>query len=39
MSTMTPEQKRSNFRLAMILVSIAVVFMLGIVVKIGFFGG
>jgi len=39
MSTMTPEQKRSNFRLAMILVLIAVVFMLGIVVKIGFFGG
>jgi hypothetical protein len=39
MATMTPEQKRSNFRLAMILVSIVVVFMLGIVVKIGFFGG
>jgi len=36
---MNPEQKRSNFRLAMILASIAVVFMLGIVVKIGFFGG
>lgn len=38
-ATMTPEQKRSNIRLAIILASIAVVFMLGIVVKIGFFGG
>ncbi|MEO8543238.1 MAG: cytochrome oxidase small assembly protein [Burkholderiaceae bacterium] len=36
---MTPQHKRSNFRLAMILASVAIAFMLGIVVKIGFFGG
>ena len=36
---MTPEQKRANFRLAMVLASIAVVFMFGIVVKIALFGG
>ncbi len=36
---MTPEQKRSNFRLAMVLVSIAGVFMLGIFVKMTFLGG
>ena len=36
---MTPEQKRANFRLAMVLASIAVVFMFGIVVKIAFIGG
>jgi hypothetical protein len=36
---MTPEQKRSNLRLAMVLASIALVFMFGIVVKMTFFGG
>jgi hypothetical protein len=36
---MTPEQKRTNFRLAMILASIAGMFMLGIFVKLTFFGG
>jgi hypothetical protein len=36
---MTPEQKRSNFRLAMILVSIAAIFMLGIFVKMTFLRG
>jgi hypothetical protein len=36
---MTPEQKRSNLRLAIVLASIAGVFMLGIFVKMAFLGG
>jgi len=36
---MTPEQRRSNFRLALVLASIAAVFMLGIFVKMAFLGG
>lgn len=31
---MTPEQKKANFRLAMILVSIVLVMVLGVIVKI-----
>ncbi|MCB2004046.1 MAG: cytochrome oxidase small assembly protein [Burkholderiaceae bacterium] len=36
---MSPEQKKSNLRLALILASVAVVFMLGIIVKMAFLGG
>ena len=35
---MTPEQKRNNLRLALILASIAVVFFLGFMAKLIFFG-
>jgi hypothetical protein len=35
---MTPEQKKSNFRLALILASIAAVFFVGIVVKMVWLG-
>jgi hypothetical protein len=35
---MTPEQKRNNLRLALILASIAVVFFLGFMAKLVFFG-
>jgi hypothetical protein len=35
---MTPEQKKANFRLAMILASVALVMFLGIVVKIYILG-
>ena len=36
---MTPEQKRQNLRLGLILASIAVAFLLGFVVKMSLFGG
>tara|TARA_R110001599_G_scaffold272299_2_gene473480 strand:- start:473 stop:583 length:111 start_codon:yes stop_codon:yes gene_type:complete len=36
---MSPEQKKSNLRLALILASVAIVFMLGIIVKMAFLGG
>ena len=36
---MSPEQKKSNLRLALILASVAVVVMLGIIVKMAFLGG
>lgn len=36
---MSPEQKKSNLRLALILVSVAVVFMLGFFVKMTYLGG
>ncbi len=36
---MSPEQKKSNLRLALILASVAAVFMLGIIVKMAFLGG
>ncbi len=39
MTTMSPEQKRSNLRLALVLASVAAVFMLGIVVKMAVLGG
>lgn len=35
---MTPEQKKANFRLAMILVSIVLVMVLGVIVKIYLLG-
>ena len=35
---MTPEQKKNNLRLGLILASIAVVFFLGFMVKLVFFG-
>ena len=35
---MTPEQRKANVRLALILVSVAAVFALGFVAKIVFFG-
>ena len=35
-SAMTPEQKKSNLRLGLILASVAVVFFLGVVAKITF---
>ena len=35
---MTPEQRKANVRLALILVSVAAVFALGFVAKIAFFG-
>ena len=38
MPAMTPEQKKNNLRLAVILVSIAVVFFAGIVAKMVFLG-
>lgn len=36
---MTPEQKRQNLRLGLILASVALVFLLGFVVKMTVFGG
>ena len=36
---MSPEQKKSNLRLALILASVAAIFMLGIVAKMAFLGG
>ncbi len=36
---MTPEQKKANLRLALILVTVAAVFMLGIVAKMALLGG
>jgi flagellar basal body-associated protein FliL len=36
---MRPEQKKSNLRLALILASVAVVFMLGIIAKMAWLGG
>ena len=36
---MTPEQKKANLRLALILASVAAVFMLGIVAKMALLGG
>ncbi len=36
---MNPEQKKANLRLALILASVAAIFMLGIFVKIAWFGG
>lgn len=36
---MSPEQKKSNLRLALILASVAVVFMLGIIAKMAWLGG
>ena len=38
MSTMTPEQKKNNLRLAVILGSIAIVFFAGFVAKMVFLG-
>jgi hypothetical protein len=35
---MTPEQKKSNVRLALILASVAVVFFLGFLAKVGLLG-
>ncbi len=35
---MTPEQKKSNARLALILASIAIVFFIGFIAKSAFFG-
>ncbi|WP_343636267.1 cytochrome oxidase small assembly protein [Roseateles sp.] len=35
---LTPEQRRSNLRLALILASVAAVFAIGFVVKIAFYG-
>jgi hypothetical protein len=35
---MTPEQRRSNVRLGLILASVAVIFLIGFVVKIAFLG-
>ena len=35
---MTPEQKKNNFRLGLILASIALVFFLGFMAKMIFFG-
>jgi flagellar basal body-associated protein FliL len=35
---MTPEQKKSNLRLALILASVAIVFMLGIIAKMAWLG-
>ena len=39
LSMMSPDQKRANVRLALILASVALVFMLGIVAKMAFFAG
>ena len=36
---MTPEQKKANLRLALILATVAAVFMLGIFAKMAFLGG
>jgi len=36
--TMTPEQKKSNLRLALILASVALVFFVGFMVKMSFLG-
>ena len=36
---MSPEQKKSNLRLALILASVAAMFMLGIIVKMTVLGG
>ncbi len=36
---MTPEQKKANLRLALVLATVAVVFMLGIFAKMAFLGG
>ena len=35
---MTPEQKKNNLRLGLVLASIAVVFLLGFMAKLVFFG-
>jgi hypothetical protein len=35
---MTPEQRKANVRLALILVSVVAVFALGFVAKVAFFG-
>jgi hypothetical protein len=36
---MTPEQKKSNLRLGLILASVAIAFFLGFVAKLALFGG
>jgi hypothetical protein len=36
---MSPDQKKSNLRLALVLASVAVAFMLGIVAKMAWLGG
>jgi hypothetical protein len=36
---MTPEQRRKNVRLAVVLASVALVFMAGFMVRMAFFGG
>jgi hypothetical protein len=36
---MTPEQKKANLRLALVLATVAAVFMLGIFAKMAFLGG
>ena len=36
---MTPEQKRQNLRLGLILASVAAAFLLGFLVKMSLFGG
>ena len=38
MSSTTPEQRRSNLRLALVLASVAAAFAVGFVVKIAFLG-
>ncbi len=38
MPDMTPEQKKNNLRLGLVLASIAVVFFLGFMAKLVFFG-
>lgn len=37
-STMTPDQKKNNLRLALILASVAVVFFVGFIAKMVFLG-
>jgi len=39
MEPMTPEQKKSNLRLALVLASVALVFLAGFMVKIVVLGG
>jgi hypothetical protein len=36
---MNPEQKKSNLRLALVLASVAVAFLLGIIAKMAWLGG
>ncbi len=39
MAAMTPEQKKNNLRLALVLASVAIVFFVGFVGKMVLFGG
>ena len=38
-TVMTPEQKKSNLRLGLILASVAIAFFVGFVAKLALFGG